>query len=163
MLLKRWMLLCPVSHYSAPTMRKSCWFFLTVIWGYGCCLSLENGQKTTLSWSIAEGAEVKDISISSWKCSSNLFLFELGTIFDLFLGTNDKYGISNSVHYRKRIFMSSVIEICFKIHFAYALKQYFWNAGRALIAINWSVTTNSRGWSFYYIFVFLKGDWLVYI
>ena len=42
-------------------------------------------------------------------------------------------------------------------------KNIFWNAGRTLIAINWSVTTNSSGWSFYYIFVFLKGDWLVYI
>ena len=99
-------------------------------------MSLENGQKTTLSWSIAEGAEVKDISISSEKYSSNLLLFELGTIFDLFLGTDDKYGISNYGHYRKRIFMSSVIESSFKIHFEYAPKHYFWNAGRILIAIN---------------------------
>ena len=166
--LKRWTQLCPVSQYSAPTIycdnaQKLRIFpngHLGIWW---CCLSLENGQIPTLSWSIAEGAEVKDISISSEKYSSNLLLFELGTIFDLFLGTDDKYGISNYGHYRKRIFMSSVIESALKIHFEYAPKHYFWNAGRILIAINWSVTTNSRGWLFYYIFVFLKGDWLVYI
>ena len=111
----------------------------------------------------SRGRWIKDISISSWKCWCNLLQYQLGTIFDLFLGTDDKYWILNFVHYRKRIFMSSVIESALKIHFEYAPKHYFWHTGRTLIAINWSVTTNSRGWLFYYIFVFLKGDWLVHI
>ena len=93
--------------------------------GIWWCLSLENGQNSTLSWSIGEGAEVKDITTCCEKCKCNLFLFKLSTFFDLFLGTDDKNGILWFVHYRKGIFMSSEIENLFKIHFEYAPKEYF--------------------------------------